>query len=62
MTKKKNGKIKKKSNFQSFHYLTHPIMKALPKLFVFSLRKYMQAAKETATCTRLKHLMQRKKG
>jgi hypothetical protein len=25
-------------------------MEALAKLFVFSLRKYMQAAKETATC------------
>jgi len=26
-------------------------MNALPKLFVFSLRKYMQAAKEIATCS-----------
>ena len=30
---------------------TYPIMKALARLFVFSLRKYMQAAKETATYT-----------
>jgi len=31
--------------------VTYPIMNALPKLFVFSLRKYMQAAKEIATCS-----------
>lgn len=28
----------------------NPITKALPKLLVFSFKKYMQAAKETATC------------
>jgi len=41
-------KIKGKTQVEA-SYTTHPITKALAKLFVFSFRKYMQAAKEIAT-------------
>lgn len=44
MVKKIKGKTQVEAN-----YTTHPITNALAKLFVFSFRKYMQAAKEIAT-------------
>lgn len=37
-------------NESLYRSFTYPIANALPKLFVFSFKKYMQAAKETATC------------
>lgn len=37
-------------------------MEALAKLFVFSLRKYMQAARDTATCSNICFIKYRKQG